>query len=118
MQITTGSDKLAEVYMFYMSTSCQPGSRVIRAFSDVEKTFLFSDLAATKSENKKVFSTSQKARLISRVNKFYGHGRRGNSHFVLFLHSTAEFGSIREKQLKYCTANICFEAKNDAIEKT
>ena len=39
----------------YLSTSFQPGSRVIRAFSDVEKPFLFSDLAAkaTKSENKK-----------------------------------------------------------------
>ena len=38
------SDKLAKVQL-YMSTSCQPGSRIIRAFSDVEKPFLFSDLA-------------------------------------------------------------------------
>ena len=41
-----------------MSASCQPGSRVIRAFSDVEKPFfLFSDLAvkAANSENKKGF---------------------------------------------------------------
>ena len=29
----------------YMSTSCQSGSRVIRAYSDVEKPFIFSDLA-------------------------------------------------------------------------
>ena len=38
-----------------MSISCQPGSQVIRAFSDIEKPFLFSDLAAliAKSENKK-----------------------------------------------------------------
>ena len=39
-----GCDNLTEVQL-YMSTSCQPGSRVIRAFSDVEKPFLFSDLA-------------------------------------------------------------------------
>ena len=49
-----GSDKLNDVQL-YMSTSCQPSSRVIRAFSDIEKPFLFSDLAALtpKSENKK-----------------------------------------------------------------
>ena len=35
---TLSSDKVTEV-QFYMSTSCQPGSRVIRAFSDVEKPF-------------------------------------------------------------------------------
>ena len=29
----------------YMSTLCQLGSREIRAFSDVNKPFLFSDLA-------------------------------------------------------------------------
>ena len=41
-----GSDKLTEVRL-YMSTSCQPGSRVIRAFLGVDKPFfLFSDLAA------------------------------------------------------------------------
>ena len=51
---TFGSDKLTEVQL-YMSTSCQPGSRVNRAFSGVKKPFLFSDLAvkAAKSENKK-----------------------------------------------------------------
>ena len=38
------SDKLIEVHARNMSASCQPGSRVIRAFSDVEKPFLFSDL--------------------------------------------------------------------------
>ena len=56
-----GSDKLTEVQL-YISTSCHPGSRVIRAFSDVEKLFLFSDLAR-----------------IIRVNKFYciGVGRGG-----------------------------------------
>ena len=70
-----------------MSTSCQTDSRVIRAFSDVEKPFLFSDLSAfdiekpclfpdlavkaAKSENKKSFPTSEKARISSRVNKFY-----------------------------------------------
>ena len=44
----------------------QPGS-------DVEKTFLFSDLAvkAAKSEKKKGFSMSEKARISSRVIKFY-----------------------------------------------
>ena len=67
-----GSDKLTEVQL-YMSTSCQPGSRVIRAFSDVEMPFLFSDLAvkAAKSENKKAFTTSEKTRISSRVNEFY-----------------------------------------------
>ena len=42
----------------YLSTSCQSGSRVIRVFSDVEKP-----------------------RISNRVNKFYLHCRRGNSHF-------------------------------------
>ena len=67
-----GSDKLTEVQL-YMSTSCQPCSRVIRAVSDFEKTFLFSDLEVktSKSEDKKGFSTSDKARIGSRVNKFY-----------------------------------------------
>ena len=48
-----GSDKLTEVQL-YMSTSCQPGSRVIRAFSDLNKDFFISCLAAltAKSENK------------------------------------------------------------------
>ena len=64
-----GSYKLTEVQVF-MSTSCQPGSRVIRAFSDVEKPFLFSVLVvkAAKSENKynvQGFSTSEKAQISS-----------------------------------------------------
>ena len=41
-----GSDKLTEV-QFYMSTSCQPGSWVISALSDVDRPLLFSDLAVT-----------------------------------------------------------------------
>ena len=67
-----GSDKLIEV-QFYMPISCQPGTRVIPAFSDVKKSSFFSDLAvkAAKSENKKGFSTSEKARISSRVNKIY-----------------------------------------------
>ena len=49
----------------YMSTSCQPDSRVIQAFSDVEKPSLFSDLAvkAAKSENKKAFQCQRRLRL-------------------------------------------------------
>ena len=45
-----------------MPASCQTGSRVIPAFSDAEKPFLFSDLAAltTEPENEKGFSTSNK----------------------------------------------------------
>ena len=51
-----------------MSTPCNQGRRLIRAFSDVEKPFLFSDLVAltAKSENKKGFSMSEKARISSR----------------------------------------------------
>ena len=67
------SDKLTEVQL-HMSTSCQPGSRVIRAFSDVEKAyFLILRVQAAKSEilNKKGFSTSEKARISKRVNEFY-----------------------------------------------
>ena len=46
-----GSDKLTEVQL-HMSTSFQPGSQIIRAFSDVGKPFAFSDLSvkAAKSE--------------------------------------------------------------------
>ena len=73
-----GSDKVTEVQM-YMSNSCQPRSRVIRAFSELHSFFcfffffLFSDFAikATKSENKKGFSISVKARISSRVHKFF-----------------------------------------------
>ena len=69
---SSGSGKLTEVQL-YMSASCKPGSRVIRAFSGVEKPFVSSDLAvkAAKSENKQCFSTPGKARINSRVNKFY-----------------------------------------------
>ena len=56
-----GGDWLSEV-QFHMSTSCQPGSQVIRALSNVKNLFLFSDLAVktAKSKNKKAFSTSEK----------------------------------------------------------
>ena len=36
--------------LLYMSMSCRRGSRVTRAFYDVEKPFLFSDFAAFVSE--------------------------------------------------------------------
>ena len=51
-----GIDKLTEMQL-YMSTSCQPSSLIIQAFSDVEKPFSFSDLAvkAAKSEKEKAF---------------------------------------------------------------
>ena len=66
-----GSDKLTDVivHVNFMSTR-QPSKP---GFSDVEKPFLFSDLAvkAAKSENKKGFSTSEKARISSWVDKFY-----------------------------------------------
>ena len=54
-----------------MSTLSQPGCRVIRAFFNVKKPFLFSDLAvkAAKSENEKGFSTEDEARISNRVNK-------------------------------------------------
>ena len=58
----------------YLSISCHLGSRVIRAFYHValKSLFLFSDLVviAAKSENKNGFSTSEKARISSLVNKF------------------------------------------------
>ena len=62
------AEMLTEVQLS-MSTSCEPGSRAIHAISDVDKPFLFSDLApkSAKSENKNGFSTSEKARP---VNKF------------------------------------------------
>ena len=80
-----GSDKLTEVQL-YLSTSCQPGSRVIRGsprISDVDKPFSFSDLAAltAKSENEKGFSMPEKTRISS----------RGNSHFVLGIHAVFIF---------------------------
>ena len=59
-----GSDKLTEVQL-YMSISCQPGSRVIRAFSDVEKYIFFSGLAVkvAKLENKKKTTFQHQGRL-------------------------------------------------------
>ena len=39
-----GSEMFTEV-QFYMSSSSQPGSRVIRTFSDVKKPFYFFDFA-------------------------------------------------------------------------
>ena len=61
-------DKLTEVPL-YLSTR-QPGNPRI---SDVKKPFSCSDLAAltAKPENEKGFSTPKKARISSRVNKFY-----------------------------------------------
>ena len=52
-----------------MSTR-QPGNPRI---SDVEKPYSYSDLVAltAKSENEEGFSTPGKARISSRVNKFY-----------------------------------------------
>ena len=51
---------MCTVYTEYYATR-----QIIRALSDVEKPFLFSDLAAltAKSENKKGFSTSEKAQI-------------------------------------------------------
>ena len=37
---SSGSDKLTEVQL-YMSASCKPGSRVIRAFSDAKSFVIF-----------------------------------------------------------------------------
>ena len=51
-----GSEKFTKV-QWYMSTSCQPGSRVI---SEVEKPFLFSDLVAV-SDVEKPFLFSDSA---------------------------------------------------------
>ena len=60
-----------------MLALCQPESRVIRAFADVEKPFLFSDFVkAAKSENEKVFVTSEKAGICSILSR-----RWVNSHF-------------------------------------
>ena len=74
----------------YKSTSCQQSSRVVRAFSDVEKPFLFSDLAvkAAKSENIKVFSMSEKARISSRVNSYIDKAAGGiATSFLLSLYT-------------------------------
>ena len=58
-----------------MSTFCQPGRGVIR----VSLTLIFLYI----SENKKGFSTSNKAQISSPENTFYLHGRRENRHFDL-----------------------------------
>ena len=60
------SAKLTEVQL-YMSALCQPGSRVIRAFSDVEWPFLFSVLAvkAAKPEIKKAFHRQRRPGLVA-----------------------------------------------------
>ena len=73
--------KLTEMQL-YMSTSCQPGSRVILAFTDVEKPFLFSDSVVkdVKSENKNSFSTSKKAHISSRVNTQRAFGAKMTSY--------------------------------------
>ena len=73
------SGKRTEVQL-YMSTACQPDSRVIRAFSGVEMQFIFSVMAvkAAQSENEKRLFNVEKARISSRVNKFY---YPGNSQF-------------------------------------
>ena len=68
--------------------------QVIRAFSGVEKPFLFSDLAvkAAESENKnKVFSTSEKAWISSRVNKFIGTAAGGISTSLPKMHAKLGF---------------------------
>ena len=60
-----------------MSTSCQPGSRVIGAFPDVEKPFLFSDLAVKAAKQK--------------INKTFQHQRRLGlaARIINFIHSVA-----------------------------
>ena len=61
MQITFIHQAVMTEVQLYKSASCQPGSGLIRAFSNVEKPFLLSDLA--------VYSlTSERARICSRVN--------------------------------------------------
>ena len=39
-------------YELYMSNLCQPGSRIIRTFSDVKKPLLFPDLAVKAAKQK------------------------------------------------------------------
>ena len=56
-----------------------------------------------KSENKKIkkgFSTSEKARIRARVNKFYWHGRRENSHFVSTKGNGCSFASLQDEVLQ------------------
>ena len=66
---------IAIIHVNFMSTR-QPDNT---SLSLTLKSFLFSD---SKSENKKGFSTSEKARITSQVNTCYLYGRRGNSHFT------------------------------------
>ena len=55
------SSNVIFVIRLHISTSCQPGSQVIRALSDVEKSF-FSDLAvkAVKAANQKIKKAFQR----------------------------------------------------------
>ena len=53
---------------------------------------------AAKSDNKKGFSTSE---ISSRVNKFYSHGCRGNSHFESKIGRIAFLESIHILFTKY-----------------
>ena len=81
---SAGSDKLTQV-QFYMSTSFQPGSLL----SDIENFYFYFLIWQLKPSNQKIkknrFSTSEKACIGSWVNKFYRHGCRGNSYFILNL---------------------------------
>ena len=58
-----------------MSTSCQTGSQVIRAFSDVEKPFLFSDLSAFDIE-KPCFFPDLAVKAAKSVKKSFQRQRR------------------------------------------
>ena len=79
-----------------MSTSCQPGSLVIRVFSDVEKCFfLFSDLAVKPPDQKiKLFnvregSDQQPCKLVLLTRS------PGDSHFdIPNLEYTVKFSSV------------------------
>ena len=59
-----GNDKLTEVQL-YKSTSCQPGSRVIWAFSDAENPFLFYFLKPRNQKLKKLFNVREGSDLQS-----------------------------------------------------
>ena len=58
------SDKLTEVQL-YMSTSCKPGSRAIRAFSDVEKAFFYFPIWQLKPPNQKTFQHQRRLSLAA-----------------------------------------------------
>ena len=65
------------------SCTCQPGSQVIRAFSDVEKPFifLFGNFQPPNQKTKKGFSTSE---ISSRLNKFLLYARLKNGRIMLY----------------------------------